>query len=195
MGSRTGSPAGLPGGGDPDLNHLLGIYVNDQWTRDRLTLNLGVRFDYKSASVVSVTQPAGRFLPERIYPAVEDAPNWKDLSPRLGAAYDLFGDGQTALKFGWSRYVGGGNYIGEANFLNPASAASTSANREWTDLNGNFTPECDFLGPRQTANVGRSKTSISGSSATYLEATTPMPWRAGTYGPTTPKWWWPSSSN
>ena len=140
--------------GNADLKHLLGIYVNDQWTRDRLTLNLGVRFDYKSASVVSVTQPAGRFLPERIYPGVEDAPNWKDLSPRLGAAYDLFGDGRTALKFGWSRYVGGGAYIGEANFLNPASAASTSANREWTDLNGNFTPECDFLAPAANGECG-----------------------------------------
>ena len=87
------------------------------------------------------------FLPERTYAAVEDVPNWKDLGPRLGAAYDLFGDGRTAVKFAWSRYVGGGNYTGEANFLNPQTAASNSANRAWDDLNGNFTPECDFLLP------------------------------------------------
>ncbi len=126
---------------------MLGIYANDQWTRGRLTLNLGLRFDYKNSSVPAVTQPAGTFLPERTYAAVEDVPNWKDIGPRLGAAYDLFGDGRTALKFAWSRYVGGGNYTGEANFLNPQTAASNSANRAWDDLNGNFIPECDFLLP------------------------------------------------
>ena len=130
-----------------NLNHMLGIYANDQWTRGRLTLNLGLRFDYKNSSVPAVTQPAGRFLPERTYAAVEDVPNWKDLGPRLGAAYDLFGDGRTAVKFAWSRYVGGGNYTGEANFLNPQTAASNTANRAWDDLNGNFIPECDFLVP------------------------------------------------
>src|SRR5687767_8697951 len=62
--------------GARDLNHMMGIYVNDQWTRDRLTLNLGLRFDYKNSSVPAVTQPAGRFLPERIYPGVENVPNW-----------------------------------------------------------------------------------------------------------------------
>jgi len=140
--------------GSTELNHMLGIYGNDQWTRHRLTLNLGLRFDYKNASVPALTQPAGRFLPERIYPGVEDAPNWKDFDPRLGAAYDLFGNGRTAVKFAWSRYVGGGAYTGEANFLNPATAASNTANRAWTDLNGNFTPECDFLAPAANGECG-----------------------------------------
>ncbi len=29
--------------------------------------------------------------------------NWKDLSPRIGAAYDLFGNGKTAIKGGINR--------------------------------------------------------------------------------------------
>lgn len=129
------------------LNHMTGIFVNDQWTRDRLTLNLGLRYDYKNSSVPATTQPAGRWVPERTYAAVENVPNWKDLNPRLGAAYDLFGDGRTAVKAAWSRYVGGGGYVQEASFLNPASAAVNNANRNWTDRNGNFIPECDFLNP------------------------------------------------
>ena len=32
-------------------------------------------------------------------------PNYKDLSPRLGIAYDLFGNGRTAVKATLSRYV------------------------------------------------------------------------------------------
>jgi hypothetical protein len=140
--------------GTRDLDHMLGIYANDQWTRGRLTLNLGLRFDYKNSSVPPVTQPAGRFLPGRTYAAVEDVPNWKDLGPRLGAVYDLFGNGRTAVKFSWNRYVGGGNYTGEANFLNPQTAASNSANRSWIDRNGNFIPECDFLLPAENGECG-----------------------------------------
>jgi hypothetical protein len=145
-----------------NLDHMMGIFVNDTWSRNRLTLNLGLRFDYKKSSIPPNVQPAGTFLPERTFPEVEAVPNWKDIGPRLGVAYDLFGDGRTAVKFAWSRYVGGGNYTGEANFMNPASAASNSSNRNWSDLNGNFTPECDFLavagngecGPLQNLTFG-----------------------------------------
>lgn len=37
--------------------------------------------------------------------AITGAPNWRDLSPRMGVAYDLFGNGKTALKGTLNRYV------------------------------------------------------------------------------------------
>ena len=37
--------------------------------------------------------------------------NWKNITPRLGAAYDLFGDGKTAIKGSLGHYVGGGQGI------------------------------------------------------------------------------------
>ena len=47
----------------------------------------------------------GRFVPGTIFPEIKGVPVWKDLAPRLGVAYDLFGDGRTALKFGASKYM------------------------------------------------------------------------------------------
>ena len=68
-------------------------------------------------------------------------PNWKDLSPRIGAAYDLFGNGKTAIKGGINRYVQGAS-IGVASLYGPTATSSTA--RNWTDSNGNFFPDCDL---------------------------------------------------
>ena len=65
------------------------------------------------------------------------------LSPRIGAAYDLFGDGRTALKGTLNRYVvGETNGIASAN--HPVQTSVGSANRSWNDSNRDFVPNCDF---------------------------------------------------
>jgi len=51
----------------------MGLYVQDQWTRKRLTVNLGLRFEYLNAYDLATTQPAGRFLPERSFPEADHA--------------------------------------------------------------------------------------------------------------------------
>ena len=49
---------------------------------------------------------AGRFAPARFFAAQPNMPNWgPDWAPRLSAAYDLFGDGRTALKASASKYT------------------------------------------------------------------------------------------
>src|SRR5215468_7979957 len=71
-----------------DTEHLksaLGIYAQDRWTVDRLTLNLGVRFDYHDAYVPAQNLAAIPFVAARQYDPIYDVPSWKDLSPRLGA--------------------------------------------------------------------------------------------------------------
>jgi hypothetical protein len=73
---------------------------------------------------------------------VDGTPNWKDLSPRVGAAYDLFGNGKTAIKGGINRYVAGARPTGVAALYGPTATSSTT--RNWTDSNGNFFPDCDL---------------------------------------------------
>lgn len=121
----------------------LGIYGQDQWTVRRLTLNYGVRFEQVNGWVPPQHVPAGQFLPERSFARVSEVPNWKDVSPRLGAAYDLFGNGRTALKFSLGRYLGRASPdIAGAN--NPIFTSVNSVNRTWNDANGNYLADCDL---------------------------------------------------
>jgi hypothetical protein len=129
---------------DAHLDHDLALFVQDQWTLERLTLSLGLRFDWMSQSLGAVSNPANALFPEYGSPARNGVPNWKDLSPRVGAAYDLFGDGRTAIKGGLNRYVAGGS-TGVAAQFGPTANFNTT--RNWTDANGNFHPDCDLGNP------------------------------------------------
>ena len=73
---------------ETDVNADLGLFAQDRWTIKRLTIEPGVRLDYFNASVPEQREPAGRFVPAHTFAAVSDIPNWKDVSPRLGAAFD-----------------------------------------------------------------------------------------------------------
>ena len=87
------------------MNADLGVYVQDSWhVTNRLTLSPGLRFEYLNSSIEAFAAPAGRFVPARQFPAVPDLPNWFNLAPRFGVAYDLTGDTRTALKGTVNRY-------------------------------------------------------------------------------------------
>src|SRR5207248_3046386 len=74
------------------IGHDLGIYGQDQWTIKRLTLNYGLRFSYFNGFVPAEHADPTQFVPvARNYNQVNCTPCWKDLDPRVGAAYDLFG--------------------------------------------------------------------------------------------------------
>ena len=141
----------------------LGLFVQDQWTIDRLTLNLGVRMDYFNGYVPEQTVPATRFLPARSFERVDNVPNWTDVSPRVGVSYDLTGTGRTALKSSIGRYVGKQG-VAVAFASNPIRTSVNSATRSWTDTNQDFVPDCELTnfdangecGPISNVNFGKS---------------------------------------
>ena len=156
-----------------DRGHDLGIYAQDQWKLKRLTLTLGLRFDRfvgfdpaqnlpgspdsnfdrSYAGVQTASTFANQWIGPHNFGQVDDIPNWKDLNPRLGGSYDLFGDGRTALKVSLGRYVAKTN-VDVSQLLNPINTSVNAAARAWTDSNGNFVPDCDLGNFAQNGECG-----------------------------------------
>ena len=141
-----------------------GVYAQDAWTMDRLTLNAGFRYDWFQNSVPGGTREAGFFAPALTLPdpVVENVPNWRNFNGRFGAAFDLFGDGSTAVKFSAGRYVANEG-TGVTQGFNPIYPYGLFDYRPWTDLNGDGTalnadgtPQFEEIGPSNNPNYGTS---------------------------------------
>jgi hypothetical protein len=178
----NGSPIQLTQRATPYLSNVrgkydLGIYAQDQWQlTNKLTLNLGIRWDYFNSYVPAQTagfpnetdgwpdsSRTNPWLGQRTFDPVDNVPNWKDWNPRLGAAYDLFGNGRTAFKVTMGRYTAKlGTEIAES--ANPINTSVTFATRGWIDANKNFVPDCDLgnfdqngeCGPINNRNFGKN---------------------------------------
>jgi hypothetical protein len=78
-------------------------------------------------------------------------PNWFDVSPRLGASYDLFGNAKTAIKGTFNKYMAG-QTLGYAQRYNPLQLQSDT--RTWTDLNRDNLAQDNEIGPSLNAGFG-----------------------------------------
>ena len=116
------------------LNRDLGIYIQDSWRLNRLTANVGLRWETLNAKVLAGKSGAGRFVPERTFDEVVDVPDWNDFAPRMALVYDLFGNGRTAIKYSLNRY-NLSRTTGIAANYNPL--LRQTATLPWRDVNGN----------------------------------------------------------
>jgi hypothetical protein len=110
-----------------------GLFVQDAWTIKRLTVSPGVRIQWFEPYMRESYAEQGRFAPERAYPEMKVQGWGPDVAPRFAVAYDLFGDGKTALKGSASKYYL--ESVGYANLYSPAGLQTDT--RNWFD--------CDLL--------------------------------------------------
>ncbi|MFN7981467.1 MAG: TonB-dependent receptor [Vicinamibacterales bacterium] len=129
------------------LDANLGLYAQDSWRFNKLTFNYGVRFDYVKQHVMGQAAQQGRFAAS---PAYDDIvlPTWKSVSPRTSVVYDVFGNGKTAIRGGFNKYMTAAT-TGFAGLYNPTGLVSQ--NLTWTDLNGDDIAQGDRGCVYQTA--------------------------------------------
>ena len=122
------------------------FYVQEQWTRGRMTLQGALRYDHAWSYFPEQTIGGVRFLPiAKTYPHTVGVEGYHDLWPRGGVAYDVFGTGKTSVKVNVGRYLEAAQNGGFFTALNPTGRLSTTTTRAWTDANGNFRADCDLL--------------------------------------------------
>jgi hypothetical protein len=135
------------------------FYGQDQWTHNRLTLQGGIRYDhllttYPESHVggpgYTASAPIAIVYPSRSTQGV----HWDDVTTRWGAAYDLFGNGKTAVKFNIGKYMQAFSATNTDLDLNPLIRTTTSTTRTWTDTNKDFVVNCNLANTAANAECG-----------------------------------------
>ncbi|HBY64647.1 MAG TPA: hypothetical protein DEH78_32915 [Solibacterales bacterium] len=127
-------------------------YISDTWkVRKGLTLVLGVRFEYfspvreRNGLYIQPRTPSGNYIEALLgNPTIDFAGSdfykrdWNNFAPNVGFAWDVFGNGRTALRGGYSiAYVNDNHINSSYNTFTVNNGLNTNVNA--TNLNGRVT--------------------------------------------------------
>ncbi len=132
-----------------DTTSVAALFVQDAWTRGRLTLQGALRWDRASSWSPAGKNGATGTSPLNPSPILFDklmsVDAYNDITPRMGAAYDVFGNGKTALKFQMGHYLDAATNDSAYTRNNPANRTVSTYNRGWTDSDNDKVVDCNLL--------------------------------------------------
>ncbi len=159
-----------------DRTKVTAFFAQDTFTHNRLTVQAALRYDQASSFSPADHQGTSLTSPFNASPVVlaytPGVDSYRDLSPRFGLSYDVFGNGKTAIKFNIGRYLGPATNDTIYTQNNPANRIvgynTTPISRAWTDTNGNYRVDCDILNfAAQTVPGGDVCGAVTGNSLNY----------------------------
>ena len=158
------------------------LYAQDQWTRGRMTLQGALRFDRAwSYSPAQTIGPTNFLLTQLSFPETPGVNAYKDISPRGGVAYDVFGNGKTSLKVNFGKYLEpASNLNGSYSISNPIARIATTTSRTWNDvapapggIPNDFVPQCNLLLVDANGECGRMNSPTFGTNQLVTAAIDP----------------------
>jgi len=139
----------IPEWGTADRTWTQAFFVQDTWTRGRVTFQGALRYDRAwsyspeglSGSQVDAPQLGFSAI---TFPRTPSVDAFNDITPRFGVAYDLFGTGKTAIKFSGGRYLGAATNGLAYTRNNPAVRTVSTVPRGWTDFDNDRVVDCNL---------------------------------------------------
>ena len=134
-----------------DRTSVAAFFVQDTWTRGRMTLQGALRYDRASSYSPGGAEFNGTPVTSRInlqpisFERTASVDAFNDITPRFGVAFDVFGNGRTAVKFNMGHYLDAATNDSAYTRNNPANRIVSTVNRGWTDNNGNKIVDCNLL--------------------------------------------------
>ena len=139
----------LPEWHQSDRTGTAAMFIQDRWTHGRLTLQGALRYDRAwsfTPADFNGTDLTSRFNAAPIgFERTPGVDAFNDITPRFGVAYDVFGNGKTALKFNLGHYLDAATNDSEYTSNSPAARIVRIGTRNWQDTNGNKIVDCDIL--------------------------------------------------
>ena len=174
----------LPEMGRRTITYNTGLYVQDTWTKDRLTLQGAIRYDrvtsYAPVEGNGTFGKSGFLNPTPI--TIAETPGvqaYNDITPRIGVAYDVTGNGRTAIKLNWGRYLAYAANDSPYTSTNPGATITRNVqNRGWNASraaggNGDLVVNCNLLNPDANgecaAATGPARTFGQAGAATIVD--------------------------